>query len=324
MVRVARRRYPTAAQALREAAAVLRWAGSATPRLDAEVLLAHVTGLSRTALLTHPERALTPAETVAYQAAVGRRRARCPVAYVTGRREFMSIEFEVGPGALIPRPETELLVEVAVELAARIAGERPAGETDAGRAPGARMVLADVGTGCGAVAVALARLLPDCLVYATDLSERALEWARRNVVRLGLKDRIFLRHGDLLEALGPSASSPRLDGVVANLPYVPDAEWEKLAPGVRDYEPPESLRGGSDGLDAVRRLVAQLPSYLSPGGFTCLEVGPGQAAAVSDMLAATGLFGTVRTHFDLGGHERVVSGHAARGRQGFGGWRRTR
>jgi release factor glutamine methyltransferase len=310
--------------ALREAAGVLRQAGCATPLLDAEVLLCHVTGLGRESLLAHPERRLTPRERRAYREAVGRRAARCPVAYITGRREFMSLDLEVGPGVLVPRPETELLVEVAA-AAAREAGA---------------LLVADVGTGSGAVVVALARLLPECRFFASDSSPRALEYAARNIARYGLQGRVELCRGDLLEAFAPAASGRHsgpasgrhsgpasgrhsgpasgrhsgpasgrrlLDGVVANLPYVAEAEWPGLPPEVRLYEPPESLLGGPDGLDLFRRLASQLPAHLAPGGFVCLEVGAGQADAVTALLMGTGLFDSVRVHLDLGGRPRVLS-----------------
>ena len=287
----------SAGQALRWAADRLRRAGCDTPRLDTEVLLAHVTDRRREALLAHPEQILTPDEAVRFRDVVARRGARCPVAYLTGRREFLSLEFEVGPGVLIPRPETELLVEVAVSLA--------------GRGPGLR--LADVGTGSGAVALALARLLPGAAILATDISAAALAWAARNAARLlpeGPPYRVTFHPGDLLEALEVIDPRPVLDGVVANLPYVSEADWAGLPPDVRDYEPVAGLLGGPDGLDLFRRLAAQLPDYLAPHGFVCLEVGLGQASAVRSLLEATGLFAATAAHRDLAGHERVVSAAA--------------
>jgi release factor glutamine methyltransferase len=291
-----------AGQALRWAVDRLRRAGCDTPRLDTEVLLAHVMGRRREALLAHPEQILTPDEVVRFRDVVARRGSRCPVAYLTGRREFLSLEFEVGPGVLIPRPETELLVEVAVSLAGR--GFRLAGR-------GLR--LADVGTGSGAVALALARLLPGAAILATDISAAALACAARNAARLlpeGPPHRVTFHPGDLLEALAVIDPRPVLDGVVANLPYVSEADWAGLPPDVRDYEPVAGLLGGPDGLDLFRRLAAQLPDYLAPHGFVCLEVGLGQASAVRSLLEATGLFAATAAHRDLAGHERVVSAAA--------------
>ena len=293
-----------AGQALRWAADRLRRAGCDTPRLDTEVLLAHVTSRRREALLAHPEQILTPDEAVRFRDVVARRGARCPVAYLTGRREFLSLEFEVGPGVLIPRPETELLVEVAVSLAGRGPGLRLAGRG---------LCLADVGTGSGAVALALARLLPGAAILATDISAAALGWAARNAARLlpeGPPHRVTFHPGDLLEALEVIDPRPVLDGVVANLPYVSEADWAGLPSDVRDYEPVAGLLGGPDGLDLFRRLAAQLPDYLAPHGFVCLEVGLGQASAVRSLLEATGLFAATAAHRDLAGHERVVSAAA--------------
>jgi release factor glutamine methyltransferase len=289
----------SAGQALRWATDRLRRAGCGTPRLDTEVLLAHVTGRRRETLLAHPEQLLTPDEAVRFRDIVARRGARCPVAYLTGRREFLSLEFEVGPGVLIPRPETELLVEVAVSLAGSLAGRG--------------LCLADVGTGSGAVALALARLLPGAAILATDTSAAALAYAARNAARLlpeGPPYRVTFHPGDLLEALAGLDPRPVLDGVVANLPYVPEADWAGLPPDVRDHEPATSLLGGPDGLDLFRRLAAQLADYLAPHGFVCLEVGPGQASAVRSILEATSLFAATAVHRDLAGHERVVSAAA--------------
>ncbi len=309
-----------AGEALRRAAAFLRRAGFRTPRLDAEVLLGHVTGFSREALLAHPERTLTSEQASAFGDLVARRLDRCPVAYLVGHKEFMSLDFLVEPGVLIPRPETELLVEVAVGLGRRRADEEAGRRGAAPPEADGRPILADVGTGSGAVAVTLARLLPGATIYATDVSKAALDVARRNAARLaggaGVRAAsIEFRRGDLLDALAGESPRPSLDGVVANLPYVPDDDWQRLERNVRDFEPPESLRGGPDGLDLIRRLAAQLPAYLARGGFVCLEVGPGQAAAVSAIVLATGLFGgegpatrpRLLVHRDLAGIERVVS-----------------
>ncbi len=314
----------TAGEALRRAASTLRQGGFASPRLDAEVLLGHLTGFSRETLLAHPQRPLSPEQARAYEDLVARRLDGCPVAYLVGHKEFLSMDFEVGPGVLIPRPQTETLVEVALALARR----RPAGR---------RMVLADVGTGSGAIAVALARHLPGVKVFASDVSPRALAFARRNAARLvggaagsgegagagqdagevsasevepsAAGSQVVFRQGDLLEALTPGDVGAGLDGVVANLPYVPDRDWEGLERNVRDFELPESLRGGPDGLDLIRRLAAQLPARLAPGGFVALEIGPGQAAAVRATLERTGLFpaASITVHLDLSGRERVVA-----------------
>ncbi|RJQ08961.1 MAG: peptide chain release factor N(5)-glutamine methyltransferase [Bacillota bacterium] len=287
--------YPQpAGEVLRRATQALRLAGCQTPRLDAEVLLCHVAGTTRETLLAHPELALEPGTVRAYREAVERRRRGCPVAYITGGREFMGLEFEVGPGVLVPRPETELLVSVAVDRARAL-----------GMAPGRGLTLADVGTGSGAVAVTLCRLLPGCRVYALDTSPQALATAERNAARLGVGENIVFYRGDLLSALSGEPGLA-LDGVVANLPYVRDDEWSFLPTEVRDYEPKESLTGGPDGLDLFRRLALQLPAFLGSPAFVCLEAGPGQAQAVGGLLWGTGQFRDVFAERDLAGVERVV------------------
>lgn len=281
--------------ALSWAVQVLGEAGCDTPRLDAEVLLAHVTGRGRAYLLAHPEARLEPAQAARFAGLVARRRQHCPVAYLTGRREFRSLDFTVGPGVLVPRPETELLVDVAIGL------------IDRGRGRGRdRWVIADVATGSGAVAIALAVSLGGSVrVHATDISPAALGYAARNVALHGLFDQVELHQGDLLEAL-PSAV--RLDGIVANLPYVAAGGWDDLPLDVRRWEPRESLIGGPDGLELYRRLAAQMPARLSADGFVALEVGAGQASEVAGVLRSTGRFGAVEVHADLGGIVRVVAG----------------
>lgn len=209
---------------------------------------------------------------------VRRRLRREPVAYIVGCKGFRHLELAVDPRVLIPRPETELLVELALELAPR-------------------RVL-DVGTGSGAVALAIADELPGCEVLATDTSDAALEVARANAERLGLADRIEF-HGTMLP-LDP----PRLDLVVANLPYIAESEWGGLEPEVTEWEPREALLGGADGLDAIRVAI---PAAAAAAPVLALEVGAGQAPAVGELLFEAG-FATVETRPDLAGIPRVVWG----------------
>jgi release factor glutamine methyltransferase len=259
-------------EALAEATARLRAAGCETPRLDAEVLLAFTLDIERSALLTTdaavPER---------FEELLRRREAREPVAYITGRRAFRRLELVVDPRVLIPRPETEHVVEAALGLPSR-----------------ARVV--DVGTGSGAIALALKDERPDLAVTGTDVSADALVVAATNADRLGLT--VELAAGDLLEAVaGP------MDAVVSNPPYVRDDEV--LPPEVADFEPALALRAGPDGLDAYRRLVPQIAARAV--AFCALEVGDGQAAAVGEMLLASGC-SAVEAVRDLAGIERVVVG----------------
>ena len=267
----------TVREALDSARIPLAAAGCDTPELDAEVLLADVLGLDRTALYADPARALEPGQVRRYQQHVLRRRHREPVAYVVGRRGFRGIELAVDPRVLIPRPETELLVEVALGLA-----------------PGARVV--DVGTGSGAVALGLKAERPDLRVVATDASDDALAVAAANVAALGLE--VELVAGDLLEGVaGP------VDAVLSNPPYVADGDWAALAPEIAAHEPAEALLAGPDGLDVIRRLV---PAAEAAGaGLLAVEVGAGQAPAVAELAARAG-FAHVEAIEDLAGIERVV------------------
>jgi release factor glutamine methyltransferase len=263
-------------EALNAAADALRAAGVEDPRLDAEVLLAEATGWDRARLAADPEAEIPPAAARRFGETVRRRLRREPVAYILGRRGFRHIELAVDPRVLIPRPETELLVELALEL-------RPSR-------------LLDVGTGSGAIALAVASELPDCKVVATDASSAALEVARANAERLGLADRVELVQGTLPD-------SGEFDLVLANLPYVSEAEWDGLESEVTEWEPREALLAGPDGLDAIRALLGMK----LPAGCLALEVGEGQAAAVGEMLREAG-FTQIEVREDLAGIERIVIG----------------
>lgn len=262
--------------------------GVGSPRLDAELLLADVLGLGRAALLARRPEPLPPAALAPFEARVARRAAREPVAYILGRQEFYGLEFEVTRDVLIPRPETELLVDEALGFLR----ERPAG------------LVVDVGTGSGCLAVTIAVHVPQVRVVAVDASAAALEVARRNARRHAVAGQVELRQGDLLsEVAGPA------DLIVANLPYVSTEEVETLMPDVRLYEPRLALDGGAgDGTGLIRTLVAQAVGRLAPGGLLLLEVAAGQAARVADLLRSAGAFSDVSTRRDLAGLERMVRG----------------
>ena len=262
--------------ALEAATDALRAAGVESPRLDAELLLAEATGRDRARIAAEPEVGLDPSAGRAFAASVRRRIAREPLAYIIGRKGFRHLELAVDPRALIPRPETELLVEIALE-------RRPA-------------TVLDVGTGCGAVALAIADELPQARVVATDSSAAALELAAANAARHGLGERVELVAGTL-----PRGRA--FDLVVANLPYVPEPEWERLEPEITRYEPRQALVAGPDGLDAIRALLAERPDCAA----IALEVGTGQAAAVEALVAAAG-FAHAERRRDLAGIERAVVG----------------
>jgi release factor glutamine methyltransferase len=303
-------------EALRAATEWLRASGSRSPRLDAELLLATALGVDRAELFRRPERVLTGLEERRFDGYVVRRQAREPVAYIRGRRAFRAIELEVTPAVLIPRPETETLVDVALEALAAVRvggdaaggarGDGPGAEAGPGgaAAPGLYEPLAlDVGTGSGCIALALAAENPFVRLLATEVSAAAVEVARRNAARLGLGGRVAIRRGDLLDDLPPRE---RFDLIVSNPPYIPAAEYRALEPNVRDYEPRQALYGGEDGLDVYRRLIPAAAARLRPGGVLAVEVGAGQAAAVRALFAAAGAFRPARARADLAGIPRVV------------------
>lgn len=267
-----------ARDALEGAVDALRAAGVESPRLDAELLLAEATGWERARLAADADAGVPAAAARRFGEMVRRRLRREPVAYILGRRGFRNIELQVDRRVLIPRPETELLVELALEL-------RP------------RRVL-DMGTGSGAIALAIAAEIPGCELLASDTSTAALEVARANAARLGLAERV-----EFHETMLP-LEPPRLDLIVANLPYVAEFEWAELEPEVTKWEPREALLAGPDGLDVIRAAVA-VAAPLAPS--LALEVGAGQAPAVSELLFAAG-FAMVETRPDLAGIPRVVWG----------------
>jgi release factor glutamine methyltransferase len=277
---------PAIREALDEAAGRLAGAGLPSPRLDARLLAGHVLGLDKEALIAREHERLSWQAHASLTALVDRRLTGEPVAYLRGVKEFWSLELEVGPDVLIPRPDTEILVEACLDHPALEGGSAWA---------------VDVGTGSGAVAIALARSLPGLRVLATDASRAALRIARRNCARHRVLDRVILAAGDLLSPLRGAA-----DCIAANLPYVPTDEIAGLDPGIRDHEPRVAIDGGRDGLDLVRRLVQQAGHGLRPGGLLALEVTDAQAGRTASMLPA-GIWTHVSIREDLGRLKRVVT-----------------
>ncbi len=266
----------------------LRARGAASPRLDAELLLSQVLGVDRVGLIVDAERPLSKEELAAYRALHQRRRAGEPVAYLRGVREFYGRPFRVDARVLVPRPETEILVEVALERSRHASLS-------------ARVL--DLCTGSGCVAVTLARERPTTQVVGADLSPEALVVARDNAVRLGAAHNTALVVSDLFAAIDPAV---RFDVITANPPYIAEDEIAGLPVDVRGFEPRLALSGGADGLALIRRIVAEAPAHLAPGGVLALEVGAGQAPDVAALLEAAG-FAEVDRRKDYAGHERVVS-----------------
>jgi release factor glutamine methyltransferase len=276
---------PATVEALLRAGVRLLAATSRTPRLDAELLLANALGCSRTRLFTARDESVRTAAGERFRALLAERRAGRPVAQLTGRREFWSLDLAVTPDVLTPRPETELLVERAL---ARIAGHR------------SPRVL-DLGTGSGAVALAIAAERGDAALLATDASPAALAVARVNASALGLAQLDFAC-GDWFAAAGTG----QFDLIVSNPPYVADDEWAGSDPELA-FEPRAALAAGPDGLDALRVIVAGAPAHLAPGGWLVLEHGASQGGAVRDLVRRAGL-GSVATTADLAGLPRVTEG----------------
>jgi len=256
-----------------------------SPRLDAEVLLAHTLGATRSELYARLDEKPQEATEKTFRSLVARRLRHEPVAYITGQKEFFGLELQVDRRVLIPRPETETLVEVALTIARQ---KRVS-------------LLAEVGVGSGAVAVALAVNLPGAEIYAVDSSSDALAVAENNCLNHNVLDRVHLLQGDLLEPLPEPVGL-----VVANLPYVAQDELKDLAPNITQYEPLTALDGGADGLDLFRRLLEQAGPCLRPPGMICLEIGATQASAVNELARVHFPAATVALVRDLAGLDRVA------------------
>ncbi|HTY24762.1 MAG TPA: peptide chain release factor N(5)-glutamine methyltransferase [Desulfomonilaceae bacterium] len=277
-------------------AAVLNWTtqylssrGITTPRLDAEILLAHCLNVDRLYLYLNLDRPLLPHERSQYRDAVRRRALREPVALITGKKEFWSISLRIVPGVLIPRPETETLVEAVLQEIRENASPR----------------VLEIGTGSGAVAVAVAKENSGAQVLATDINPVAVETARWNAKEAGVEASVQFVATDLFDSVRPG---PCFDVICSNPPYVPSDVIPTLAPEIRNFEPLRSLDGGSDGLDTIRKLAAHARDYLKGSGALILEIGEGQEAAVETILRSVAGFSQVRIFRDLSGKARVVKG----------------
>jgi release factor glutamine methyltransferase len=277
---------------------VLGWAaddfrrrGNPSARLDAELLLCFALDLDRIQLIVQAERVLDGGELGRYRELIKRRRSGEPIAYLLGEREFFALGLRVDRRVLIPRPDTETLVEVALE--------RTRDKSMYGRA-------LDLCTGSGCVAIAFRSRRPTWRVSGVDIAPEAIEVARQNALRTGTAWGLDFTVGDLFSALDPSE---RFDLITANPPYIPSAEIESLEPHIRDFEPRLALDGGKSGLDVQRAIAVQAKSWLLPGGILAVEVGHDQAPAVAELFEQAGLCEIVKS-LDLGGHERVVSGRA--------------
>jgi release factor glutamine methyltransferase len=277
-------------QALHSAIAQLETSGIEEPRISAEVLIFHVLGCDRAYLFAHPERELSEAEQAEYDRLASRRASGEPLQYLTGHQEFWKADFLVSPAVLIPRPETEHIIEAVLDLVRKFPSGKP-------------LKLIDVGTGSGAIAVSLARELPQAEVHAVDLSEAALCVARRNAERLHA--RVCFARSDVLEAVARDGS---FDFVVSNPPYVGLNEADKVQEVVKDYEPHMAVFAGDEGLDVIRRLIPQAFEALRPGGWLLIEIGFSMEKAVIELLKG---WKNVHSVADLAGIPRVIVGQKA-------------
>lgn len=271
---------------LKQAAHDLAASGSPSPRLDAEVLLMHVLRADRLSLMLHPERKLTGEEAASFAGKIGRRRRGEPVAYILGEKEFWSLTFKVNREVLIPRPETECLVEEVLKYYVR-------------KSQG--LAIIDIGTGSGAIGVVLAVEFPSARIFATDISPGALTVARQNAIAHGVEGRMDFLEGSLFG----TASGP-FDIIVSNPPYIPDGIYPLLPVGVLDFEPRGALVAGSDGADFHREIIREGVRCLKPGGRIFLEIGEEQGGLVEGLLGDAGAYEEINIRKDYAGTDRVV------------------
>lgn len=280
----------TVREALMSIREALSKAGIPEPGSEAEFILMRLLGLKRHSLFIEAGRELSESESSRLQEILRRRLKREPPQYIFGEADFRGLTLKVTRDVLIPRPETELLAEEAVKLA-REMDTLPA--------------VIDLCTGSGCIAVSFANEVPGSMVYATDISKKALWIARENAERAGVAERVGFFHGDLFSPL-PGELKGRAGVIVSNPPYIPEGDMEGLDPEVRDFEPREALSGGSDGLSFIRRILDEAPSFLSPGGWLLMEMGYGQASEITGMAKADGRYELVKIIRDYGNIERIL------------------
>jgi len=273
-------------------AQVLCHAGLENHRLDAEVLLRHVLNMEKEQLYVNGDAPISAGQEAMFRDLLLRRSRREPVAYITGHKEFRSLDFFVTPAVLVPRPETELLVEVALQYVTQLASGSP-------------VKVLDVGAGSGAISVCLAKEQAAMEIVAVDISAVALDVARVNAGRHGVVDRIRFLAGDLFAPVEPLPET--FDLIVSNPPYIRTGELSMLAPEIREWEPTIALDGGPDGLDTYRRIIERGHSYLTNGGSIVLEIGADMASAVADLFSRSGCYGPASLYQDYTGKDRVIA-----------------
>jgi release factor glutamine methyltransferase len=265
------------------------------PRLSAELLLSHILALKRIELYTQFNRVVEKEQLSRLHELVKRAAGNEPIAYLTGKKEFYSLEFEITKDCLIPRPETELLVERAVEFLRSRNGEQ---------------LVCDLCTGCACVAVAIGTKFANCKILATDISDTALSVAEKNVVKYGLQNRLKLLRGDLFEPIVPDPV--KFDLIVCNPPYVSQPQYENLPKNVKDFEPKQALLAGTDGLDLIKKIIASAGAFLKPAAALMLEIADDHGPAVRKLLEDATLYENISIEKDYSGRDRLAIAFVAR------------
>jgi len=289
----------TVQEALNRASVIFEEAGLEYPRQEAQILFSQILGWDRLKVFLEGSTNLPFMQAAWLKEAVNRRSNGEPLAYITGSKEFYSLEFKVNPAVLIPRPETELLIESALDWADQV-----------GYFQGAGVLAADLGTGSGNLAVTLAVLWLRARFWAVDISAQALVVADENASRHGVQDRISWHRSDYFSVLSGIDPPPKFNLIVSNPPYITQAELAGLPLSVKGFEPLEALNGGADGLDGYRKLLSGLSRHLLSPGLVAVEIGAGQYNDVSGLFKSTGLFHQIKVRHDYQGWPRVVEGYA--------------
>ncbi len=287
--------FKTIKEALQVATNYLKEKGISNPILNAELLLADILNLKRTEVYLYLEKSLTFKESILFKKYIKKRGENLPLQYILGKCEFRELEFIVNENVLIPRPETEILVETALTKALPLT-------TEYSFSP----VIVDLGTGCGNIALSLAKELPPAQIYATDISLQALEVAFQNAKRHHLNGKIIFSQGDLFAPLEKLNLKNKVDILISNPPYIPTEELEKLPREVRKFEPQLALDGGEKGLDFYERIIKEAPSFLKERGFLILEIGLNQAPLVNNLIKAEKRFSQAEIIKDYTGRERII------------------
>lgn len=286
--------------ALKAGETFLKEKGIQNPRLEAEVLLASVLKWERVDLYVNKETVLSPKELSHYRSLIIKRSEGVPTSYLTGVREFLSMDFIVTPGVLIPRPETEVLVEEALKLLnQQFPPEKRERET---------INVIDLGTGSGIIGISIAKHLSGCHVYGVDISEKAVEVARENAKRMGVLGSVTLLKGDLFSPLKIFSLEGNTHAVVSNPPYIPTGELESLQREIKDHEPVTALDGGSDGMVYFKKIISKAPGYLVSGGILALEIGYNQGKKVKALMEDSNSFKNISIIKDYSGYDRVITG----------------